>query len=37
MTPRWWHILLILVIGYALGYWMPALGNATIGKLYPKG
>ncbi len=37
MTARWWHFLLILAIGYALGYWMPALGNATLAKVYPKG
>jgi hypothetical protein len=33
-----WHgVVIALLIGYALGYWMPALGNATIGKLYPQG
>lgn len=35
--PKWWHILLFILIGYALGYWMPALGNATLAKIYPKG
>lgn len=34
MTVRWWHILGLVALGYALGYWMPALGNMTIGKLY---
>ncbi len=37
MTARWWHFILILMVGYALGYWMPALGNATLAKVYPKG
>lgn len=37
MTTRWWHIVLLILIGYALGFWMPALGTATIGKLYPRG
>lgn len=38
MTTRWWHIVGILVIGYALGYWMPQLGTMTLGRLYaPKG
>lgn len=36
MTTRWWHILIILAIGYALGYWMPQLGNASLGKLYKR-
>lgn len=32
-----WHFaILFLVIGYALGYWMPAVGNATLAKLYPR-
>lgn len=38
MTTKWWHIILYLAIGYALGFWMPQLGKATLGKLYaPKG
>lgn len=37
MTTRWYHILGLILLGYALGYWMPQLGNMTIGKLYPKG
>jgi hypothetical protein len=37
MTPRWWHILIILAIGYALGYWMPAIGNMTLGRIYARG
>jgi len=36
-TPKIWHLILILAIGYAIGYWMPALGNATLAKIYPKG
>lgn len=36
-SAKWWHIIILIGIGYALGYWMPQAGNATIGKLYPKG
>lgn len=37
MKIHWgWGAVLLLVIGYALGYWMPTLGNYTIGKLYPR-
>lgn len=31
-----WGAVLLLVIGYALGYWVPTIGNYTIGKLYPR-
>jgi hypothetical protein len=37
MMPKWWHTLIILLIGYALGYWMPKLGDLTLAKIYPKG
>jgi len=37
LSTRWWHIIGILVIGYALGYWMPALGDMTLKKVYPRG
>lgn len=38
MTPKMWHLVLILMIGYALGYWFRGLGNVTLAKLYmPKG
>ena len=31
---RPWHTLILgLLIGYALGYWMPTIGNLTIGKI----
>jgi hypothetical protein len=30
----WHHVVLWLLVGYALGYWAPALGNLTLGKLY---
>lgn len=36
MTARWWHLLILLAIGYALGYYMPALGDVTLGKVYAK-
>lgn len=37
MSARWWHILLLILLGYALGYWMPALGDMTLGKIYKRG
>jgi hypothetical protein len=36
MTPKWWHILILVAIGYALGYWMPKIGDMTIGKIYAR-
>lgn len=33
MTTRWWHIVALLLIGYALGYYWPMLGKATLGKI----
>jgi hypothetical protein len=36
MTARWWHIVGLLVIGYALGYWMPKLGDLTLARVYPR-
>ena len=34
-----WHggLIIAVLIGYALGYWWPTLGNATIGKISPQG
>jgi hypothetical protein len=32
----WHHVVLWLVIGYALGYWMPKVGDMTLGKLYKR-
>jgi hypothetical protein len=32
-----WHVLGLVFIGYALGYWMPKLGDMTLGKLYARG
>ena len=37
MSTKWWHILLLVLIGYAIGYWMPALGDMTLGKVYKRG
>lgn len=31
-----WHCLLVLIIGYLLGYYFPALAQGTVGKLLPK-
>lgn len=33
---KWWHVVLWVALGYALGYWMPALGNMTLAKVYPR-
>ena len=30
-----WHFLWIIALGYILGYYFPALGMATIGKIIP--
>jgi hypothetical protein len=34
---KWFHIAILVLIGYALGYWMPALGDMTLGKIYKRG
>lgn len=31
-----WHGLLLLVIGYLLGYYFPQLAQATAGKFMPR-
>jgi len=36
MTIRMWHIIGLLVLGYAIGYWMPKLGDMTLGRLYAR-
>ena len=33
MNTRWWHIVALILIGYALGYYWPKLGTATLGKI----
>lgn len=33
MSVKWWHILGLVLIGYALGYWMPKFGAMTLGKI----
>jgi hypothetical protein len=37
MSVRWWHILALVAIGYAIGFWMPKLGQMTLGKIYAPG
>lgn len=33
-----WHgIILAVIVGYALGYWFPMVGNSTLSKVYPRG
>ena len=29
-----WHMVVLLVLGYLVGYYFRGLGNATIGKVY---
>ena len=33
MSKMWIHAILLLVVGYAIGYYWRGLGNMTIGKL----
>jgi hypothetical protein len=37
MSRPWLHFLWIIALGYALGYWMPKLGDMTLGKIYSRG
>jgi len=30
-----WHLILVLLIGYTLGYYFRGLGNATLAKIKP--
>lgn len=33
-----WHMAVIfLALGYAIGFWMPSIGDSTLAKLYPRG
>lgn len=34
MKPSMWHLVLLLVIGYIIGYWWRTPGNMTLGKIY---
>ncbi len=34
-SARWWHIIGLLLIGYVIGYYWPALGKMTVGKIKP--
>jgi hypothetical protein len=36
MSVKAWHIIALVVIGYALGYWMPKVGDMTLGKIYAR-
>ena len=37
MSIKAWHVIGLLLVGYAIGYWMPKLGDLTLAKIYPKG
>lgn len=30
-----WHLLAVLLIGYLIGYYVPSIGRATVGKIIP--
>lgn len=34
MSVRMWHIIALVLIGYAAGYWFRMPGDATLGKIY---
>lgn len=36
MRINGWHVFLVLIIGYLLGYYFPALAQGTVGKFMPK-
>lgn len=31
---KMWHLIIVLLIGYAIGYWWRTPGNMTLGKIY---
>lgn len=35
MNLKGWHMLLVLLVGYAAGYYFRGLGNATLAKIVP--
>jgi hypothetical protein len=35
MKPNWLHCVLVLLLGYLIGYYWRGLGNATVAKLMP--
>ncbi len=37
MSVNTWHIIGLLIIGYAIGYWFRMPGDATLGKIYKAG
>lgn len=32
-SAKWWHILLLLAVGYAIGIWMPGPGQSLKKKI----
>lgn len=36
MTVRWWHTILVFLLGFLLAYYMPSFGDMTIGRLMPR-
>ena len=35
MKLNGWHCLLVLIIGYLLGYYWPQVAHGTVGKVLP--
>jgi hypothetical protein len=33
MTARWYHMALLIAIGYVLGYYFPQLAQMSVGKI----
>lgn len=33
MTAKWWHMFLIIAVGYALGYYFRGVGDMTLAKI----
>ena len=33
---KWWHTILILVLGILIDYWFPTLADMTVGKVMPR-
>ena len=35
MNTRWWHIIALVLLGYAIGYYWTAPAKLTLAKIYP--
>ena len=34
MSMKMWHGVILLIVGIAIGYWVPSIGDMTLGKIY---